>query len=145
MSTVQDIIAAKGRKVWSVARDATVIEAVRLMTAQKIGAVVVLDDGQFVGIFTERDLMRRVVAELRDPAQECVGDVMTVEMVTCHAAMSIEEARTVMRDQRVRHLPLTDIDGQLTGLVSIGDLNAHMLVDQEQTIGVLQDYLYGRS
>jgi len=145
MPTVHDIIAAKGPKVWSVTPETTVFDAVRLMTAQHIGGVVVLDGDQFVGMFTERDLMRRVVAEQRDPAREPVRNVMTIEMVTCHPAMSIEEARAVMRDRRVRHLPMTDGAGRMLGLVSIGDLNAHMLVEQEQTIGVLQDYLYGRS
>jgi CBS domain-containing protein len=144
MSTVRDIISFKGAKVWSVPHDATVLQAAQLMNEHKIGAVLVTDRDRIVGIFSERDVLRRVVSEQRDPGGTRVGQVMTTDVVCGTPATTVEEARAVMRDRRIRHLPVLDVNGTLLGLVSIGDLNAHQLASQEQTIHFLQEYLHGR-
>jgi CBS domain-containing protein len=144
MPTVREILARKGSQVITTGPAATALEAALLMNEHKIGALVVIDDGQVIGMFTERDVLRRVVGEHRDPATTCVGDVMTTEVFCCTADTTIDEARGAMKNRRVRHLPLVDDDRRLQGLISIGDLNAYEASNQEQTIFLLQEYLYGR-
>ena len=145
MGTVREIISRKGTQVWSVGKDATVLDAALLMNEHRIGALVVLEDGRVSGMFTERDVLRRVVAEQRDPGLTRVAEVMTEEIVCGTLETSIEEARGAMKNRRIRHLPLVDDDRRLLGLISIGDLNAHEATSQEQTIHLLQEYLYGRT
>jgi CBS domain-containing protein len=143
MNRVCEILAGKGSQVWAISRDASVLDAARLMREQNIGGLLVSDDSRLVGIFTERDVLKRIVAEGRDPATTRVEEVMSREVACCSPDTTIEEARAVMRDRRIRHLPVMDHD-QLVGLVSIGDLNAYQLHDQELTIHILNEYLYGR-
>ena len=144
MSTVREILHRKGSHVWSTGPDATVLQAAMLMNEHKIGALVVLEAGRLVGVFTERDVLQRVVAEGRDPMQTTVEQVMTTEVACCGLQTSIDEARTAMKERRVRHLPVIDDEGRLLGMVSIGDLNAYLAQSQEQTIFLLSEYLYGR-
>jgi CBS domain-containing protein len=144
MATVREILARKGSHVSTVGPGATVLEAALLMNEHKIGSLVVIDAGQVVGMFTERDVLRRVVGEQRHPAQTRVGDVMTTEVICCTPETTIAEARGAMKNRRVRHLPLVDAERRLQGLISIGDLNAYETSDHEQTIYLLQEYIYGR-
>ena len=145
MATVREILDVKGLQVRTIGPEASALDAAVLMNKHKIGALLVMDAHTVIGIITERDLLQRVVAESRDPAQTLVRDVMTVEMLCCHPHTTIEEARAVMRDHRVRHLPVLDDDGKLHGLISIGDLNAYDTHSQEQTIHVLTAYIHGRT
>ena len=143
MKTVADLLARKSSGVASVDRHATVVEAARLMNARKIGSLVVTEGDRVVGIFTERDVLNRVVAAGRDPVKSRVGDLMTTPVACCTSATTLDECRSVMREQRIRHLPVVN-DGRLEGIVSIGDLNQYDAVDQEETIRYLNEYLYGR-
>jgi CBS domain-containing protein len=115
------------------------------MNEHKIGSLVVIDDGELVGIFTERDVLRRVVGERRDPVSTRVEEVMTTEVVCCTPDTPLDEARSAMKNRRIRHLPVVDEHRQLRGLISIGDLNAYQTNDQEHTIHLLEAYLYGRT
>jgi CBS domain-containing protein len=144
MATVREILARKGSHVSTISPGATVLEAALLMNEHKIGSLVVIQDGQVVGMFTERDVLRRVVGEQRHPAQTLVGEVMTTEVICCTLQTTIAEARGAMKNRRVRHLPLVDDERRLQGLISIGDLNAYETSDHEQTIYLLQEYIYGR-
>ena len=146
MATVRDILARKGEggHVCTISPEATVLEAAHLMNDQRIGALVVIADGQLAGMFTERDVLRRVVGEQRDPAQTRVGEVMTTEVFCCTLETTIAEVRGTMKNRRIRHLPLVDGDRRLQGLISIGDLNAYETSDHEQTIYLLQEYIGGR-
>lgn len=144
MAKVGDILAVKGSHVLSVGKEATVLDAALLMNEHKVGALVVSDDGRIVGMFTERDVLRRVVGERRDPATTKVQEVMTTEVVCCTPDTSIEEARGAMKNRRIRHLPVCDGDDRIVGMISIGDLNAHQTTTHEQTIHLLHEYLYGR-
>src|SRR5579875_1476660 len=151
MATVRDILAKKGRQVWSIGGEAKVRGAARFMTEHNIGALLVLDGERIAGMFSERDILQRVVAEGRDPARTTVSDVMTVEVACCTPETSLEEARGAMKNRRIRHLPVVDSDERLLGLISIGDLNAFQVAHQEQTIFhqeqtifLLNEYLYGR-
>ena len=113
------------------------------MREHKVGCLVVFDQDRVAGIFTERDVLQRVVGEQRDPAQTTVGEVMTDEVFCCTPETHVAEARSAMKNRRLRHLPVMDA-GRLIGLVSIGDLNAHLVADQEQTIFALHEYMNGR-
>jgi CBS domain-containing protein len=144
MSRVRDILEKKGSQVLSVGPEATVLQAAMLMNEHKIGSLVVLDQERIVGMFTERDVLRRVVGEQRDPACTKVVEVMSTEVACCSPQTAIEETRVAMKERRIRHLPVVDDDGRMLGLVSIGDLNAHEAATQEQTIFLLNEYLYGR-
>jgi CBS domain-containing protein len=114
------------------------------MNEHRVGALVVVEAGRVAGMFTERDVLLRVVAGQRDPATTRVGDVMTAEVACCSVETTIEEARGAMKNRRIRHLPVVDGELSLLGLISIGDLNAHAAADNEHTIHLLQEYLHGR-
>ena len=144
MSTVRQILARKGSHVFTIGKHATVLDGALLMNEHRIGALVVVEDEQVVGMFTERDVLQRVVADQRDPARTLVAEVMTREVACCTPDTPLDEARGAMKNRRVRHLPLVDGDNRLQGLISIGDLNAHEASDHEHTIYLLQEYLYGR-
>ena len=144
MSDVRAILVEKGSQVISVSPSATVLEAALIMNEHKIGALVVCEGGRVRGIFTERDVLRRVVAQRLDPVKAMVSEVMTREVVCCEEQTTIDEARTIFRDRKIRHLPVCTQDGLIKGMISIGDLNAHRLQGQETTIHFLQEYLYGR-
>lgn len=144
MPQVRDILELKGTQVWTVGKDATVLQAAQLMNEHKIGALVVTEDGHIVGMFTERDVLHRVVAQQRDPETTPLDEIMTREVFCCMAQTTLEEARSVMKERRIRHLPVAKDDGRLLGLISIGDLNAYHLANQEHTIFLLNEYLYGR-
>jgi len=144
MVTVQELLARKGSHVITVGADATVLDAALVMNEHRVGAVVVVEEGKIQGMFTERDVLRRVVGERRDPTQTVVSEVMTRDVFCCTPQTGLEEARGTMKNRRIRHLPVVDGDNRLLGLISIGDLNAHEATAQEQTIHLLQEYLYGR-
>lgn len=144
MHTVKDILDHKGHDVVAVSTDDTVLEAARLMNERRIGAVVVFEptDG-VVGIFTERDILRRVVAECRSPESARVGEVMSRPVTCCKPGTTLEECRSVMTSKRLRHLPVVD-GKELSGMVSIGDIMALEVELQQTTIEYLHDYLHGR-
>lgn len=141
MATVREILARKGTEVVTASPDQTVREAAKLMNSRGIGAVVVTEDGELRGIFTERDVLRRVVAEAREPAQTTLREVMTTTLVTTTAEMTAEECAELMTRRRIRHLPVLR-NGQLAGVVTIGDLLAHQLAEQASTIAHLNSYVY---
>jgi len=143
MAKICDVLAQKGPGVMTISRDATVVEAAQRMNDERVGALVVVDGDEVAGIFTERDVLRRVVAERRDPAKTVVGEVMTTAIVCGEPAMAIEDARSIFMTKRIRHLPITSETGQLEGVVSLGDINAWQLDGQEVTIKHLHEYLYG--
>jgi len=144
MATVREILQRKGTHVFTIDPEATVWEAACLLNQHKIGSLAVIDGEQIIGLFTERDILRRVVGERRDPEQTRVAEVMTTELFCCTLETTIEEARCAMKDRRIRHLPLVDEERRLQGLISIGDLNAYEASSHEQTIFLLHEYLYGR-
>lgn len=143
MATIRDILHHKGTQIHTISPRATALDAAMLMNEHKIGALLVLDNDRLVGIITERDVLRKVVAQRQDPAHTHVQDIMTSKVICCHDKTTIEEVRSIFMSQRIRHLPVVAEQGQVAGMVSIGDLNAWQLDGQEQTIHYLQEYLYG--
>jgi CBS domain-containing protein len=142
MAVVRDLLARKGTDVVSIAPSATVLDAAQLMNDRGVGGVVVLDgNGALLGIFTERDILRRVVAAGRAPHTTRVSDVFTRDIVTCGPETQVDECASIRSTRRVRHLPVIEA-GRLHGLVTIGDVLAHRLSDQESTIQHLHSYVY---
>ncbi|MDP9174922.1 MAG: CBS domain-containing protein [Planctomycetota bacterium] len=144
MPTVADLVSIKGSRIHTVSPDASVLDAIRRMNQHQIGALVVMSNGRVTGMFTERDVLRRVMAEMLPPEAVTVAQVMTNEVICCPPDMDIEDVSRIMTDRKIRHLPVCDADGELHGLISIGDLNAFYASSQEQTINYLTDYIYGR-
>ena len=145
MSTVQDVLAAKGSAVHTIDVSATVLVATRAMNQRRIGALVVTDAGRIVGMFTERDVLHRIVACELSPSAVPVSQVMTREVIFCRPDMDLDEVSRIIRDRRIRHLPVCNDAGQLLGLISIGDINAHHASSQEAHIHFLHDYCFGRA
>lgn len=141
MSSVRDLLTRKGTDVVSVSPDQTVLAAAHLMNEKGIGGVVVLQDGALVGIFTERDIMRRVVAAKRDPATTIVGDVMTSDCMTITADVQIAVCRAMMSARRIRHFPVVN-DGGLVGMVTSGDILAFEVAQAEAQIEQLEKYVF---
>ena len=136
MSTVQEILRNKGTDVVSIDTSESVQAAARLMNERKIGSLVVTAEGSMVGIVTERDVMRRVVAEPRDPAATTVGEIMTSPVATCRPDTPLKECISVMTQDRIRHLPVVDHKG-FCGIITQGDILALQLTEHEATIRYL--------
>ncbi len=141
MSTARELLDRKGHAVYSVPPSATAHDSARVMCENGIGAVLVLDGDTLVGIFTERDALRRVVVPGHDPRATTVEDVMTKAPVTCLPDTTLDECGAIMTTRRIRHLPVADEKG-LHGVVSIGDLLAYRVNEQEATIKYLNDYMF---
>ncbi|HVP10392.1 MAG TPA: CBS domain-containing protein [Phycisphaerae bacterium] len=143
MPTVRDILKTKGTTVTTIHHEATVLEAATLMNERRIGAVIVMNGDLIVGVFSERDLMTRVIVPRREPAGTKVRDVMTSEVRVCSVDSPLEECRAAMTHHKIRHLPAVDGDGRLVGLISIGDIVAREIAQQEETIRFLHEYMQG--
>jgi CBS domain-containing protein len=158
MATVAEMLAKKGKRVVCISPVATVIDAVQIMTRHRIGALVVTTSdsvdltencegssgGRVVGMFTERDVLNRVVGEERPPRTTTVDEVMTANVAFCRPDTDIDDVAAAMRERRIRHMPVCQANGQLEGLISIGDLNAWRADGQATEIGFLTDYIQGR-
>ena len=140
---VSSVLAEKGRQVYTVAKGISVAEAVREMNEKGIGALLVTEGRKPVGIFTERDVLRRVVDADKDPAFVHVSQVMTRNLLTISPDTRIEEAMTIMTERRLRHLPVI-ADAEVVGMVSSGDLMRWITINQEQYIQQMTDYITGR-
>jgi len=141
---VSNVLGDKGRQVYAIAPSVTVSQAVDEMNEKGVGALLVVDrDERPLGIFTERDVLRRVVGEGRDPLHTRVADVMTHDLIVISPSMTVSAAMAVMTQSRCRHLPVMD-NGRVMGMVSIGDLTRWVSLTQEVEIQHLVDYITGR-
>ncbi len=141
MPIVQDILANKPRDVAIIGEEATVMEAAKIMSDRRIGSLVVGRREKVVGIFTERDLLNRVVARHLDPLATIVKDVMTTPVACCQPTTKLAECRSVMTEKRIRHLPVVK-ENRLLGMISSGDILALEHGEQQRTIEYLHEYLY---
>jgi CBS domain-containing protein len=131
--------------VFATPPDVSVCEAVRVMNAHGVGCLVVLDHDELVGIFSERDVLQRVVDRGLDPEATAVRRVMTTEVLTVRPSLAVTDATALMTERRVRHLPVVDDRGALSGLVSIGDLMRCVAMSQAREIDQMVDYITGRA
>ncbi|MCB9845109.1 MAG: CBS domain-containing protein [Phycisphaeraceae bacterium] len=140
MMTVEDMLKEKGPSVRTIHAEATALDAARRMNEHRIGSLVVMDQDAVVGIVTERDILTRLVATEAAPSHTLVSEIMTERVIVCGPNTRLDELRSVMRDKRIRHVPVLD-RGRLIGLVSIGDLNLAREASLSQTVSYLEAYI----
>ena len=142
MKLVQHLLAAKGEQVISIAPDASVLDAIKLMAEEGIGALVVLDGEALAGIVSERDYARKVILKGRSSEATAVADIMTAEVLTATKDSTVDRCMAMMTDKRCRHLPVVDED-RVIGMISIGDLVQAIIADQKEEIEQLEQYIAG--
>ncbi|SDB19568.1 CBS domain-containing protein [Pseudomonas sp. NFACC23-1] len=133
---------AQHQQVHSIAPEQTVLEALQIMAEKNVGALPVIEDGQVVGVFSERDYARKMVLKGRSSVGTTVRTIMSAPVVTADSQQSIDRCMEVMTDSHLRHLPVLD-NGQLIGLLSIGDLVKEAIVEQADLIRQLEHYIRG--
>ena len=141
MKTVKHLLSGKGSQIYSIRPDTRVIEALQLMAQKDVGALVVTDGSRLIGIFSERDYARKVILHGKSSADVPVRDIMTSEVITVEPARTVEECMGLVTQHRIRHLPVLE-NGELVGMISIGDLVKETIADQQQTIQQLESYIH---
>ena len=139
MKIVKDILQTKGQAVWSVAPDTAVDDALKLMADKNVGAVLVLEAGKLVGIFSERDYARKVILHGKSSKDTLVREIMTEKVVCVHPDTILEVCMELMTDKHIRHLPVVEGD-QLIGVISIGDVVNAIIAEQRYIIGQLRAF-----
>ena len=140
--TVYDILHNKGGDIWTTKPEDSVYDAIRLMGEKNIGALVALENGDVIGVLSERDYSRKVVLQGRTSRDTRVGEIISRPAITVCSKDGIETCMELMTCNRIRHLPVVD-DGHLVGLISIGDLVSWVMLSQRHTIQQLQCYISG--
>jgi len=142
MSTIREVLENKGGTVVTVSIDTSVLEAIGTMSEANIGAVVVLHEGKAAGIFTERDYLRKIALKGRSSGDTLMSEVMSAPLITAGPEESTRNAMETMTECRCRHLVVTS-DEEMVGIVSLGDLVKHMLVEAEAEVEQLSSYISG--
>lgn len=142
MTTIAQLLKTKGNEVWSVKPTDLVLDAVKMMAAKGVGALLVMDGDKLVGIFSERDYARKIVLEGRSSGDTSVADIMTENVIHATPDQSIEECMSMMTERFCRHLPVVDQD-RVIGIISIGDLVKVIIVEQRELIKQLEHYISG--
>jgi CBS domain-containing protein len=142
MATIAQLLREKGHAVFSIGPDETVYEALQEMAEANVGCLVVLEDGTLVGIISERDYARNVVLKGRTSPATHVREIMNTPVLYTTPDRTVEECMALMTDRRIRHLPVID-QGQLIGVISIGDLVKSIISDQKFIIDQLEHFIYG--
>ncbi len=144
MKTVRQLLGHKGHAVYTTVPDTTVLEALEEMAERDVGALVVIDgDGEVVGLVSERDYARKVILRGKVSRETTVREIMTTEVICVSSKQSVDACMKLMTEHRIRHLPVVE-NGQLAGLISIGDVVKAVIEDQQFTIEQLQHYISGR-
>jgi CBS domain-containing protein len=142
MTTVSEILRNKGTETWSVTPGDTVLDALKLMAAKNIGAVLVMDGDSLVGVLSERDYARKVILMGRASKDTAVREIMTERVVCVRPEETAEECMALMTDMRVRHLPVVD-DDHVMGVISIGDVVKSIISEKQFIIEQLEYYIRG--
>jgi CBS domain-containing protein len=140
--TVSRILERKDSSVWSIAPEAMVYDAIKLMAQRNVGALLVLDNNRLIGIISERDYTRKVILQGKSSKETPVGEIMTKELVTAEPNGNIAECMRLMTERRVRHLPVLE-GSKIVGVVSIGDLLKWVISAQDAAIDHLEKYITG--
>jgi CBS domain-containing protein len=143
MTIVKQILNTKGSQVYTVAPEATVFEALRLMAETDIGALVVTRDDRVVGIFSERDYARKIILQGKSSKETRVEEIMTREVITIRPDTSVTRCMEIMTERHIRHLPVLSGD-QLAGVISIGDVVKSIITEQQNIIHHLEGYIAGQ-
>lgn len=142
MRKIYELLADKGKDVWSIAPDQTVFDAIQLMAQKEIGALPVVQDGKLVGIISERDYSRKVILQGRASRDTQVRDIMTGRVIVIREDQTVEECLAMVSKFKVRHLPVVDGD-RVTAMVSSGDLVKSIIDEQKWVIDQLENYIRG--
>lgn len=142
MSTIREVLDRKGGSIITVSKNTSVLEAIGTMSKANIGAVVVEQDGQATGIFTERDYLRKVALEGRSSSDTAIAEVMSSPLITVGPEESTRDAMETMTECRCRHLIVSD-EEEMIGIVSLGDLVKHLLIEAEAEVQQLSSYIAG--
>lgn len=140
MRTVRQLLDTKSPEIHSISPDAPVIDAIRLMAERRIGALLVMDGLRLAGMLSERDYARKIVLQGRSSKDTPVRDIMTAEVVSVSPADNTDQCMQLVTDSRIRHLPVIE-DGQVIGVISIGDLVKAVIEEQRQELDHLQRYI----
>jgi CBS domain-containing protein len=141
VKTVKEILQAKAQKLLSIAPDASVLDALRLMAEKEVGALVVLEGERLAGIFSERDYARKVILQGKSSKDTAVREIMTHKVVCVQPEQSIEDCMALMTDKRIRHLPVLE-DQMVVGVISIGDVVKEVISEQRFVIEQLEHYIH---
>jgi len=142
MKLVKHLLDSKGSDIISIAGDASVLDAIKLMADKAIGSLLVMDGDQLKGIVTERDYARKVIIKGRSSESTQVDEIMTEDVVTARTDQTVAQCMSVMSERRIRHLPVVD-EGKVAGMISIGDLVQAIIADQQEEIQHLEQYISG--
>ncbi len=142
MNFVNELLKNKGKEVWSLTPDSRVFDALEIMADKNIGAMPVLESEKIVGMFSERDYARKVILKGKASKDTHVEEIMSTKIHIVNPEQSIEECMALMTENRIRHLPVLD-NGNLVGLISIGDVVKAIISEQEFMMGQLENYITG--
>jgi len=139
-STVKNMIETKGDIVWSIGPNETVFEALRMMAAKQVGALLVMEGDKLIGIISERDYARKVILMGKTSRDTVVSEIMTEDVITVHPSQTVHECMELMTNEHVRHLPVT-LNDKVVGIVSIGDVVRLIMYEQREKIKKLENTL----
>lgn len=142
MHTVGQLLEAKGGNIWSVTPQKNAYEALQIMAQKDVGALLVVEDGKLVGIFSERDYARKVILKGKSSKETSVSDLMTSDVFYIDQGYSVHDCMALMTEKHIRHLPVIEND-KLIGIITIGDVIKQIISDQEFTIKELEKYISG--
>ena len=142
MTTIAQLLNAKGNQIWSVEPKATIFEALEIMSEKEIGALLVMEDGKLTGIFSERDYARKVILKGKSSKETPVGELMTKKVFYIDPQKTINDCMAMMTAKRIRHVPVIE-DNQVMGIITIGDVVNQIISEQEVTINHLENYITG--
>lgn len=142
MQSIEQLLETKGHDIWSIGPDASVYDAIEMMDSKGVGALLVMEDGDLVGVISERDYARKVILKGRSSKKTNIKQIMTTDVVCGRLDQNIEACMALMTQKRFRHLPITK-EGKLVGVVSLGDLVKAVIAEQELVIEQLEHYISG--
>lgn len=143
LDRVSMVLREKGNATFSLPPGATVYSAIELMADKRVGALLVIDGDKLAGIISERDYARKIILQGKSSSDTFVREIMTPSPITVRCETSVDEAMRIMVDNRIRHLPVINSEGQVAGVLSIGDLVKWIVTSQDETIEHLQHYIAG--
>ncbi|MBC7361975.1 MAG: CBS domain-containing protein [Candidatus Aminicenantes bacterium] len=143
MITVKQMLEEKGHQVWTISPEATVYEALKIMADKGIGALIVVENDQVVGVISERDYARKVVLKGKSSLDTPVKEIMSTQVYFVDPNCTAEECMALMTEKRIRHLPVIQ-ENKLIGVISIGDVVKSIITSQKITIEHLQNYIMGK-
>ncbi len=143
MKLVKQILESKGSQVWSISPDAMMFDALKLMAEKEVGALLVLKDGKIQGIVSERDYARKIILHGKSSKETQVKEIMTPNVICISPETHVEECMAIMIEKKIRHLPVEDKEGNLLGIISIGDVVKAVIENKKYEIEELIRYIQG--